>query len=331
MGFRPETDGTKVMFAIKKPRLLIYDGLDLRPTARAVVAEVFDVEMNTGHISLPEAFEQYDAIWTRLGHRVSIDSFGMAVKARCLAIPMTGLAHIDEAACFRRGIRVLSLRGETEFLRSVRATAELTIGLLLAVLRDIPRASAEVRSGVWARTGHEGREISGKTVGLIGVGRLGLIVGEYIQAFGGRPIGFDPAYPEGSRGPVRMLSSLAALVADADIISVHADLNPTTRRLIDGALLARLKPGAVLVNTSRGEIVDSEALIAALQVGRLRGAAVDVLDTEPDVRPDHPLVRYAATNPCLLVTPHIGGFTSESVERTEIFIAHKLVAAWLSP
>jgi D-3-phosphoglycerate dehydrogenase len=278
--------------------------------------------------SLGAALGEYDIVWTRLGHRLGAADIPAKCRCRILAIPATGLDHIDLDACGSAGIRVASLRGEVEFLRDVRATAEHTVALALALLRRLPAAHRSVLEGGWNRDAFRGRELYGRTAGIIGVGRLGSIVAGYFRAFGMVVQGYDPR-PDFPVELARRCDSLDELMFGADVISVHVAYHPGTRHLVDEKHFAHVRRGAVLINTSRGGVIDDTALLAALVDGRLSGAALDVVDGEPDVGRDHPLVRHAREHGNLILTPHIGGNTVESLAKTESFIAQKVRRMWL--
>ncbi len=288
------------------------------------VAEV--VLQPTDRQQMAAALGEFDAVWFRLAHRIDRQLLAGALRCRVLATPVTGLDHIDLAACAERGVRVVSLRGETDFLRQVRATAELTIGLALALLRHIPAASAHVLDGGWNRDLFRGRELFGRTAGIVGMGRLGTIVAGYFRAMGMDVIGYDPR-PDFPRDAARQMGTLDELLEAADVVSLHVALGDETRHMIGRHEFDAMKPGAVLVNTSRGGIVDEAALLAALEGGRLAGAALDVLEGEPNVGRDHPLVAYARRHDNLLIVPHVGGNTVESFAKTELFLAGKVVEA----
>ena len=144
---------------------------------------------------LGTAFETFDVLWFRLGYRLDAGTFSHAGRCKLVATAVTGLDHIDVEAADRCGVKVISLRGETEFLQEVRATAELTIGLAIALLRHLPAAANDVLSGHWDRDGFRGRELYRKTAGVVGVGRLGLIVAGYLRALGMTVLGYDPIHP----------------------------------------------------------------------------------------------------------------------------------------
>lgn len=251
---------------------------------------------------------------------------GESPRCRILAVPTTGLDHIDLEACRAKDVRVISLRGEVEFLKNVRATAELTLALTLALLRRIPAAASSVLTGLWDRDSFRGREIYERTVGIVGVGRLGAITAGYFRALGAKVIGYDPRsdFPHDA---AERVTNLNQLLQQSDVVCVMVKYEPATHHLLAAPQFAEIKSGAVLVNTSRGGIVDETALQAALESGRLAGAALDVLQGEPNVTAAHPLVRYAQSHSNVLIVPHIGGNTFESFEKTEIFIAERVVQA----
>lgn len=309
------------------PRVLIAEPSEFQPKAIAILSAHADVVLQeTREAGMAAALNEYDVVWLRLGTRIEAAMLSNAKRCRIIATPVTGLDHIDLDACQAHGIRVVSLRGETEFLRTVRATAELTMGLLLSLMRHIPEAHSDVLRGHWNRDAFRGREIFGKRVALIGAGRLGSIVASYFAAFGASVVGYDPRQDFPADIMTRA-TSLKEALAEADIVSVHASLLPSTANLIGDAEFAAMKRGAFFLNTSRGGIVDEAALIRALDSGQLGGAAVDVVTGEPRVDATHPVVLAAVNRNNLLIVPHIGGNTFESFEKTEVFLAGRVVDA----
>jgi len=235
----------------------------------------------------------------------------------------TGLDHTDVNYAEQRGIKVLSLRGETEFLRTIPATAEHTWALLLALVRHIPQAHASVIAGEWDRNAFRGHDLGGKRLGIVGLGRIGEKVARYGLAFEMRVGAYDPYRSDWVEGVTRCVT-LPELLRQSNVLSLHVPLNPETERMIGREELAHLPNGAWLVNTSRGEVLDEVALVEALQDGQLGGAALDVIAAERDQQRRGPLLDYARQHNNLLITPHLGGATVESMARTEVFMAHKL-------
>jgi D-3-phosphoglycerate dehydrogenase len=276
--------------------------------------------------ALPEALATCDVFWFRLGHRIDRAALGDRPRCKIIACPVTGLNHIDLEACGEQRVRVISLRGEVDFLRDVRATAELTVGLSLALLRHIPSAASAVQAGAWNRDDFRGNELYGKTIGVLGVGRLGTIVARYFTALGARVIGYDPRLDFPSDVAERM-PSLEAFLERADLVTVHVSYQTSTHHLLDAQAFARMRPGARLINTSRGGVIDEAALLAALESGHLAGAALDVLEAEPNIGVDHPLIAFARRSPRLLIVPHIGGNTYESFDKVERFLAERVLQA----
>lgn len=269
---------------------------------------------------------EYDVLIVRLGHQIDREVFDCGPRLKAVVSATTGLDHIDLESARARGVTVLSLRGEVAFLRSITATAEHTWGLLLALMRRIPEAVESVRAGRWDRDAYKGSDLAGKRLGIVGLGRLGRQVAEYGAAFRMSVAAYDPHTAEWPAF-VERKPSLHELLADTDVCSIHVSLHPGTVNLIGKPELERLPKGAVLVNTSRGQVLDEDALYDALVSGHLRGAALDVLADERTVerRRANPLIAYTKRHHNLLITPHLGGATTEAMRATELFMAEKLL------
>ncbi|MCS7283146.1 MAG: D-isomer specific 2-hydroxyacid dehydrogenase family protein [Anaerolineae bacterium] len=245
----------------------------------------------------PEFFAHKDETWLIARHGIGVDNIHLPSATAC-------------------GVLVTRVPGPAER----DAVAEATVALMLAVLRLIPQAVAAVREGQWAqRAAFVGHELRGKTVGLVGFGNIGSRVGEILaRGFGARVLAYDPEVPpEAIRAAGAEPASLETLLEKADILSLHAALTERNYHLLSHEAFARMKPGVVLVNTARGELIDEDALIAALESGRVAGAALDVVEGEP-IGPDHPLLRF----PNVLVVPHIAAYTWETLRR----MGEKMVA-----
>jgi D-3-phosphoglycerate dehydrogenase / 2-oxoglutarate reductase len=269
------------------------------------------VSMAPSHAALLKSIPRFDIYFASLHVCMNREVLERARRLRVIVTASTGLDHIDTDFAVERGITVLSLKADTRFLDSVTATAELTWALLLATVRRLPWAFAAVQQGRWARDEFRGRQLSGKTLGVLGYGRLGRMVAEFGKAFRMRvlacnntPVAAAPGIP---------LVSFERLLEESDVLSIHIHLTEQNRRLIDASALARMKPGAILINTSRGGIVDEAALLDALDSGHLGGAGLDVIDGEwqPDLR-SHALIAYSRTHQNLVISPHIGGVALEA-------------------
>jgi D-3-phosphoglycerate dehydrogenase len=295
-----------------KPRVLSMadtadcdDVLDpLRRVAEVIVRAADQAELS-------RSIDECDVYLAALQVRLDAQTLDRVTRLKAIATPSTGLDHIDIAAAQRRGIAVLSLRDDKQFLNQLTATAELAWALLLSVMRRLPWAVQAAHSGDWARDRFRGHQLSGKTLGIIGYGRLGAMVAEFGKAFRMRAIATDvTSNPPAADVEMMPLDRLLPL---ADVISIHVHLTDQTRGMLGRTQFARVKRGAVLINTSRGAIVDEAALLDALNDGTLLGAGLDVIDGEwRDDLQQHPLIRYAATHQNLVISPHIGGVTYES-------------------
>jgi D-3-phosphoglycerate dehydrogenase len=308
------------------PRILVVESTGFPPEALGRLSEAGSVILaDLDRAGLREALKDIDILWVRLRHSIDAALLEAAPRLQMIVTPTTGLNHIDTAALTRRGIRLVSLRGEVEFLKDVRATAEHTLGLMLALLRRIPQAAADVTAGFWRRDRFEGGELYGKTVGIVGYGRLGRIVGRYLAAFDAEVLVADPKLVPGSIVGAAHAVGLERLLENSDIVTLHVDLNETTRGFFGAECFAAMRPGSYFINTARGELIDEQALLAGLASGRIAGTALDVLTGEDSSgMAGHPLVEYAARHENLLITPHLGGCTAESKRKTEAFLAEKV-------
>ncbi len=229
-----------------------------------------------------------------------------------------GLDNIDLAAAGLRGVTVVYAPADNAV-----SAAEMAMALILALVKKITGASAHTHGGGWDREAWTGMELAGKTLGILGLGRIGRLVARRALAFDMAVAAFHPRRRPDDPGirslGVRLLP-LPDLLAAADILTVHLPLTPETAGLLDAAALARLKPGALLVNTGRGGVVEEDALAAALREGRLAGAALDVRAREPP-GPGDPL----AGLPNVILTPHVAGLSHEAQERVAFTVARDVV------
>ncbi len=313
------------------PSLLLAESRGFSPAALRQLEQAFQVtaaDLERAELLSALRLGNYTGLWVRLRHRIDAELLDAAPGLKFVATNTTGLTHVDLEELERRKIALFSLRGETDFLTEIRATAEHTVALLFALLRKIPAAHQHVLAGGWNRDLFAGRELHRKTAGIIGYGRLGRIVARYLQAFGMNVLATSPQLQQADCDPGVRAVSLQTLLAESQIVSLHANYIPANSKMVGSAEFARMQPGSWFINTARGELVDEAALLAALESGQLAGAALDVLDNERATgMPEHPLVKYARKHDNLLLTPHLGGNTPESLAKTEEFLAEKLIAA----
>ena len=260
-----------------------------------------------------------DAIIVR--NRTQVRGELLAALTRCKVVGRlgVGLDNLDLAGCEARGIRVIPATGA-----NAQSVAEYVIATAMLLLRGAYGSTTEVAAGTWPRAAlMNGREIGGKTLGLVGYGSIGQLTGRLARLMGMQVVAHDAAMPAGSDVPSL---SLDALLAQSDVVSLHVPLLDSTRHLINAQRLAAMKPGAVLINTARGGVVDEAALAEALTAGHLAGAALDVFEHEP-----LPAGSPLAGCPNLLLTPHIAGVTAEANERVSSLIAEKVLEALDEP
>lgn len=258
----------------------------------------------------------------------------MLARARVLRVlgtRTTQLRHVDLDFCRERGISVVNIRADSPVLMDTPSTAEETMALLLALMRRIPWAHAAVTRGEWKRRQYGGHELKGKTLGIIGFGRLGRMVAGYAAAFGMKVVAYDPyADTEDMKKMGVRRMALMPLLRHADVVSLHSVYNEKTKGMLGRKHFAAMKSAAFFINTARGEMTDEVALRDTLRQKRIAGAAVDTLAGEtPDGShlKTHPLVAYARAHENLIILPHLGGATAEATERTQIAIAKIVVGA----
>lgn len=311
-----------------KCKVLVAESHDFSHQAVDLLSAIADVQLaDLNREELLSYVKDADVLWVRLRYRIDAEVLSAAPHLTCIVTPTTGLNHIDLEEAAQRDVQVLSLSGCVDFLKEIRATAEFTIALLLALLRNIPQAIHHVHEGGWNRDLFKGNELYGKTVGVVGYGRLGRIVAQYFCAFGMKVLATDPNATPSEIEPGVTLVSLDELLRKSDVVTIHVNLSTETALFFGRREFQAMKKSAWFVNTSRGELIDETALLSALETHHIRGAALDVLANE-DAKgmSGHPLVAYAQLHDNLIITPHLGGCTSESMEKSESFLAKRLMA-----
>ena len=264
----------------------------------------------------------------KLGMKISKRVLDRLPNLKIIGTSTTGLNHIDMVEAKRRGIEIASLRGEAKFLSTIFPTAEETIGLMIMLMRNLPWGFDAVRHGRWDKEKFYGHELAGKTLGVVGFGRLGAMVAGFGRAFGMNVIACDPHVSSAAmkrKGAKKV--PMDSAFQNADVVSVHVLLTPDTYHLIKRRHFKLMKPTAYYINTARGELNEEGPLLEALNKKQIAGAALDVLaDEDPRGNhiKNHPLVRYARSHHNLIIVPHLGGATFESMAKTEDFIAEKI-------
>jgi D-3-phosphoglycerate dehydrogenase len=256
----------------------------------------------------------------RSATRVDAAMIASAPALRVIGRAGVGVDNIDLAAATKAGVAVFNAPGGNTI-----AAAELTMALILTTMRKVAAADRSVRDGKWERSAFKGGELYGRILGLVGAGRIGAEVARRSRAFGMDVIAYDPYLPEATAAELSIrLTGFDEVIEAADVISCHVPLNDETRGLISADALGRMKATAVVVNASRGGVVDESALVEALEAGSIAGAALDVYEAEP-LPPDSPL--RAAPN--LVMTPHLGASTDEAQVRVAVEVAEAMARALL--
>lgn len=303
---------------------IIFNGepLGYSPIAREMWRVVGEYQEGDLGDAQSDVLARTTVLIVRLARRIDARVLDRCPRLTMLVSATTGLDHIDVDLVAKRGIELLSLRGETGFLSSIPSTAEHAFGLMLALLRNIVPASASVRAGLWQRDRFRGRQLKGRRLGLVGLGRTGRMVASYAAAFGMRVSYYDPHVIDQD---FHRWGNLDELLGGCEIVSLHVHLTEQTQRIIGAPQLQTMPVGAWLINTSRGGLIDERALAAQIRSGRLAGVAVDVLDNELDGIATSPLFQAMRDGYNILITPHLGGATIDAMHECEEFIARKAV------
>ncbi len=299
-------------------RVLVSD--DLSPEAVRILKEAgLEVDVKTGldAATLEGIVGEYDALAVRSATKVTARLLEKANRLRVIGRAGVGVDNVDLDAATRRGIVVMNTPGG-----SAVTVAELALGMILSLYRHLPSATASVKAGKWEKKKFGGREIAGKTLGVVGIGNIGSVLVERAIAMRMRVIAHDPFItPEAAARLGASLVDIDTLWREADVVSLHVPLSEHTRHLVNASTLAKMKRGAILVNCARGGVVDERALAEAIASGHIGGAALDVFEKEPPAA-DHPLLRLDD----FVCTPHIGASTEEAQTAVAVAIAEQLAA-----
>lgn len=278
----------------------------------------FDVVKGLSPGGLAARIPGYDGLIIRSSVHASADVIAAGDRLRVIGRAGVGVDNVDLKAAMERGVIVMNTPGANTV-----ATAEHTMALLLALSRNVPQSVASLRSGKWDRGRFKGVELRSKTIGIVGLGRIGRRVARRCRGFGMEVICYDPYMSDDRAQSMKVTRlSLDELLERSDFISLHAALTADTRGLIGREALAKTKPGVRIINTARGELIDEKALIDALQNGIVAGAALDVLDREPP-DPDNPLLHMDN----VVATPHLAASTNEAQREVGIQIVGQVIDA----
>ena len=311
---------------IGKMKIVIIESKDFSKHALQLLSELgtvilLDVQNEN---SLQDAIKDADVLFVRLQYYISSKIIDVATQLKYILTATTGLDHIDVNYFESKGGEVVSLKGEYDFLSSIPSTAEHTWGLILALIRNIPKAFEDVKKGFWRRDLFKGNNLKGKRIGLLGLGRVGSQVAKYAEAFEMK-IGFYDCKRK-DKEIYKKFNNPEDLFSWADIISIHIPLNIENIHFVNKKLLDQVKSKTVLINTSRGAIIDELYLCELIEKKAIKGYAADVLEDEINSKNKieiEKLVVLAKENYNVILTPHIAGATYESMELTEEFIVEK--------
>jgi D-3-phosphoglycerate dehydrogenase / 2-oxoglutarate reductase len=277
-----------------------------------------DVKLGLSPGELAEIVSDYDALVIRSATEVSADVLERAERLKVIGRAGIGIDNVDVEAATRLGVLVVNAPTS-----NILSAAEHTMALLLAQARNVPAAHVALAGGEWDRERWQGVELHGKTLGIVGLGRVGTLVAQRASAFGMRLVAYDPYIAPGraQQMGVQLVDSVMDVCRRADFLTIHLPKTPETTGLIGERELAGIKPGCRVINTARGGLIDEEALVQALKDGRIAGAAVDVFEDEPVT--EHPLFEL----PNVVVTPHLGASTAEAQDKAGVAIAEQV---WLA-
>jgi D-3-phosphoglycerate dehydrogenase len=299
---------------VSKPVVLIAE--ELSPATVEALGPDFEIRTCNGadRAELLPAIADVDAILVRSATKVDSEALAAAQDLKVIARAGVGLDNVDVKAATERGVMVVNAPTS-----NIVSAAELAVALMLAAARNVSPAHAALKGGEWKRSKYTGIELYEKTVGIVGLGRIGVLVAQRLSAFGMNVIAYDPYVQAGRAAQMGVrLVDLDTLLAEADFMSVHLPKTPETVGLIGAEELARVKPALVLVNAARGGIVDEAALYDALKTGRIAAAGIDVFAREPCT--DSPL--FELEN--VVATPHLGASTDEAQEKAGIAVARSV-------
>lgn len=307
-----------------KPKVLCMVDLTLAPEAKQVLEASVNLDYRKPDRKvLLDIIHQFDAFWGHVDLKVDKEVLDRGKKLKVVNTASTGTDHLDKEEVAKRGIRILSITTDYGLLRTFTATAECAWMLLLTCSRHFRASNRSALDGNWRSERFYGTQLYEQTLGVLGVGRLGTMTVEFGKAFQMRVLGCDLkpfAIPDVEQ------VDFDTLLGESDAISIHIHMTPENYNLFDSGTFKKMKEGAILINTSRGDIVDENALLNALESGALAAYGTDVVHDEwrPDMS-ESPVIQYARNHDNVVITPHIGGCTFRSLVDARVFSARKLV------
>jgi D-3-phosphoglycerate dehydrogenase len=303
---------------MSKPVVLIAE--ELSPATIAVLGDQFEIRHCDGanRAELLPGLASANAVLVRSATKMDAEAIAAAPNLKVIARAGVGLDNVDIPAATAAGVLVVNAPTS-----NIVSAAELAVSLLLAVARNVVPANLALKNGQWKRSQFGGVELQDKTVGIIGMGKIGMLVAQRLAGFDMKFVAYDPYVKSApSGGPEIKMVSLDELLAESDFVTIHIPKTAETKGLIDTAALAKMKPTAFVINAARGGVLDESALFDALTAGTIAGAGLDVYATEPCT--DSPL--FALDN--VVATPHLGASTEEAQEKAGVAVAESVVAAF---
>ncbi len=297
-------------------KVLVSDPLSEEGVRKLETEAEVDVMTNLSPEELIEKIKDYDALAIRSGTKVTAEVIAAADKLKVVGRAGVGVDNIDIDAATKKGIIVVNTPGGNTI-----SAAEHTIAMMLSLARNIPQANNSLKSGEWNRKKYTGVEVYNKTLGIVGLGRIGAEIASRMKSFGMHILAYDPFVTEERAADLGIkLASLDEIFRESDFITVHTPLTKETRNLIDEGQIKIMKPGVRLINCARGGIINEEVLAKAVAEGRVAGAAVDVFTKEPPT--DNPLIEQNG----IIVTPHLGASTAEAQVNVAVAVADQILA-----
>jgi D-3-phosphoglycerate dehydrogenase len=298
-------------------KILLTDGLEENGKSILAAESQVDDKKNISADELLKVIGEYDAIIVRGRTKVTGEVFAAAPKLKVVGRSGVGVDNIDLQSAKKHKVTVVNAP-----IATTRAVAELVMGMIFALARELPRADQSMKQNQWLKKEFEGIELNGKTLGIVGIGRIGSSVAKMASSLGMKILAYDPVLsPEAIQSAGGEVSDLDELLNKSDFITIHTPLTDSTRKLINADKLAKMKDGVRIICAARGNIIDETALLSALNSGKVAGAALDVFSVEP------PQDGQLAKHPRVIATPHIGGQTVEAQIRAANDISNEVLAA----